>query len=244
MHSCARAISLTNACMRLYENQRVFGCGKDEGRVKEAIPGLVEVFMRRIFSSSRDWTANEEICNASWVILVEARGTHARKNKDVWTTSIGFSPGQSSPEHVLYPLLYSWHSFFPNWHHISPYSWSAFCQSCSFDIDIEALLELECGVVGVQMIPSTVEYSNAGLRVFDTCTLMKGRTIRVYHALPICTSLSRQLMFLNVWWKLYGRCDKHSKPMIHSDSQLDNWSPWLWKFLQDSEGHSLHDGLH
>lgn len=47
---------------------------------------------------------------------------------------------------------------------------------------MKALLALECGVVRVNLIPSTVEHPNADLGVFAASTIWKGEVVRVYYS--------------------------------------------------------------
>lgn len=74
---CTGTMPVGKACLVLSKNQCNVRCGKDEGCVKGALPDLVEVYLREVFSSEIDLSVNEDIRYAAQLFLAKTDGIQA-----------------------------------------------------------------------------------------------------------------------------------------------------------------------
>lgn len=93
-HSFAETISGAKTCLLFSELQRFLGCKKDEVCFKEALPGLVEVYIPQVLSSESDLTAKQENCIAARLFLAEMDWIQARRKEDIWSAPIRLLPVQ------------------------------------------------------------------------------------------------------------------------------------------------------
>lgn len=72
-------------------------------------------------------------------------------------------------------------------------------RSCFPDVDVKAMIELECGVVWVYLMQTTIEHTNSGLGVFPTRAFLIVEAIRVYYGSLVYHDLFKELL----WMKEY-----------------------------------------
>lgn len=119
-----------------------------------------------------------------------------RRKENIWSACIGFPPLQSFLQHALH-FLSSYHhefSLFIICRHIPQHHWSAVWWSWFQEVHVQAPLALECGVVGVDVMSSTVGHHNACLCVFAVRTISNEKIIGAYADSLVHTDLSKQLL--------------------------------------------------
>lgn len=70
----------------------ILGCETNEVWVREALSGLVKIFVRPSLSSGSNVTANEEICSAALVFLLDPDQIQTPREQDNWTSGLDCQP--------------------------------------------------------------------------------------------------------------------------------------------------------
>lgn len=159
----------------------------------KALPGFVKVYARQVPSSGCDLTSKTEICDTAHVFLVEMDWIQVGKKQGVWSVLIGLLPVQPFPPHVLlFSPLASWLFTVSK---LLPYSNApSVCQEMNqlYEVDVKALLALECAVVVLEVMQSTAECPKERLGVVAARKIWKWETIWAYYGSLVYTHLSKQ----------------------------------------------------
>lgn len=141
-------MAVANACLLLSDHQRFVECEMDESCIKEAQSLLVEINGRKVLSYESKLAPNENICNAARVFLADMDGIQASRKEDISSAPIKLLLVQLVPEHVHHFSLYH-HDFllFPIFLHIPLHCCSDEWKCHFHEVDLKALLALECEAV-------------------------------------------------------------------------------------------------
>lgn len=153
MHACF----FLRTCTLLHAKLNTF--------VSKALLRLVEVYAQQLLSFETHFTANEEVFDYVQVFFSWMDGIQSRRGEDIWSAPIGLQHAQSISPHLLH-FHSSYHqdfSLFQSCQHILQPRSSAASRNCIYKAYLKVLLALESGMVGANIMSSTVEHSDAVL---------------------------------------------------------------------------------
>lgn len=161
-------MAVAKPCLLLSEHLPFLRSKKEEICVKEPLLGLVEAIVRKVLSCECEITVNEEMFDSAEVFSVKMLGIQAEKKENIWSSPIGLPSAQSFPQQILHFLSLYRHesSQFQSCRHIPTPRWYPVWRGRFHEVGEKVLLALEYGVVGFNVMSSTVENPHSGRGVF------------------------------------------------------------------------------
>lgn len=141
---------------------------------------------------NREW---RDLCRCTGILSGDGWDT-GHKNDHILERTIRIAVLQLFPQHVLhFPWLYTRDSLLVQSCRCSPlHYWCAEWWNHLHALHVKSSSGLECGVVGINVKPPTVDRRNGGLSVFVASTISNERSIGAYYGPIVCTDRSENLL--------------------------------------------------
>lgn len=161
----AGTLSTASSGLLMYNGRRFWGFEKDIGCLEKSLAGIFEVYVCQLLNDKSDWKSGEKFMEAVYVYLSDLKSRRLKHSLDSWAPHRLLSV-QTCQDHVeSYLGVLQWDFSVSNQVSLVPYiTFTKVCRGRVKSLDVDGMLSQSCGAVGIEVMKSTIEHKEAGMR--------------------------------------------------------------------------------